>query len=152
MNAIGIRVAPKEIHFTIIDLAKKSIISIDKLIVPLALSTPEKLKFIRNNLLDILTEYDITKAGIRIPESNAQTISIERTQIEGVIQELFASSTLTTYYIGQIASISKKINIDRSDFKKFISGELDFKTVENWNNLTAMDKESLFTALGCKDD
>jgi hypothetical protein len=152
MRTIGIRAAPKIVTFAIYDSDCQKIINIENIKVPLAFTTPDALKYIRNNLLDILREYQITRAGIRVTEPNAQRLNIERIQIEGVIQEAFASSFLKYYYIGQISSISAKIGIERSNFKKHISGGLDFEEVENWNSLSENQREAVLSALGAVHD
>ncbi|WP_197714090.1 hypothetical protein [Ferriphaselus amnicola] len=115
--------------------------------IPIAFRTPDALKYIRNNLLDILREYSIERAGIRTTEPNAQSPSIARIQIEGVVQEAFASSQLNSYYIGQISSISARLNIDRVDFKRYVDGQLDWP-VENWADLSKEQREALLCAIG----
>jgi hypothetical protein len=152
MRTIGIRVAPKIVTFVIYDSDVLKIINVEDIKVPLAFTIPDALKYIRNNLLDILREYQVSSAGIRITEPTAQRINIERVQIEGVIQEAFASSSLDHYYVGQISSVSAKIGIQRSDFKKYIDGSLDFNEVENWNSFSSSQKEAVFCALGAVHD
>ncbi len=148
MNVIGIRVEPSAVTFVVFDVDQNTIINSEKIKIPKALIVPEKLKFIRVNLLDVLREYKIQKAGIRITESNAQTIKVERIQIEGVIIETFASSTLQNYFCGQISSISKLLGIERIDFKKYLDGTLNYDVVENWNNFSTIEKEACFAAIG----
>lgn len=123
MITIGIRAAPKVITFAIYDSKKKAVINIEEIKIPAAFDVPDSLKYIRSNLLDVLREYQVEKAGIRASESNAQNPSLLRVQIEGVIQEAFASSNLISYYVGQVASISSRINIERTDFKPLVKGE-----------------------------
>lgn len=147
MISIGLRVEPKKITFAIIDIEENEILNIEKLIVPISLDVPEQLKYIRLNLLDIIREYDVNVAGIRIIESNARTLNVERIQIEGVIQEAFASSSIEKYFIGQISSISAKLGFPRTDFKKYIDNTLQYK-IEGWENLRSEEKEALFVAIG----
>ena len=77
----------------------------------------------------------------------AQKLSIHRIQIEGVIQEAFASSNLANYYTGQISSIASRLNIPRADLKKYIDGDLDWG-VENWSGLNKIKREALLCAIG----
>lgn len=148
MRTIGIRVAPTVVTFAVYDCDEQEIINAEDIKIPAAFPIPEALKYIRNTILDILREYGVEKAGIRVTESTSRNLSIPRIQIEGVIQEAFASSSLSSYYIGQISSISAKVGIPKVDFKKYISGELDFSQVEHWNDLTNNQKESVFCAIG----
>lgn len=145
---LGLRASPTEVTFTVFDEESNSIVTIDQIKVPKVLESPEALKHIRFNILDIIREYSITNAGIRITESSSQQLSIERIQIEGVIQEAFASSALKSYYTGQVSNISKRIGIDRKTFKPFIDGEQNFDDVEGWGKLSKNERESVLCALG----
>lgn len=147
MLAIGIRVAPTAVTFVVYDSELNEIINIEDMRIPIAFSTPEALKYVRNNLLDILREFEIKYAGIRVTEPSAQMPSIPRIQIEGVIQEAFASSALNGYYVGQISSISARIGIDRSDFKSYVDGTNQWH-VDGWEDLKKEQREALLCAVG----
>lgn len=148
MHTIGIRVAPRAVTFVIYDAGNKAIVSVDCIKVPQALEVPEALKFVRNTILDVIREYQVEKAGIRITEGNAQNPSFERIQMEGVIQEAFASSSVSAYYCGQISSISARLGFPRADFKKYVKEGMKFEAVENWEDHGADEKEAILTALG----
>jgi len=152
MRNIGIRVSPRIVTFAIYEKKDANIINIEDIKIPVALFMPDALKYIRNVIIDILREYQITDAGIRITESNAQKISIERIQIEGVIQEAFASSNLNSYYVGQISSISARIGIPRTDFKKYISNDLVLENIEGWADMSINQKEAVLCAIGASHD
>lgn len=147
MKAIGIRASPQAVTFAVYDSANGILINIEDLRVPRAFTTPDALKYIRSNVLDILREYSIECAGIRVTEPNAQSPNINRIQIEGVLQEAFASSTLRSYYIGQIASISARIGISRSDFKPLIDGSTTWP-VDGWSELKKEQREAVLCAIG----
>jgi hypothetical protein len=36
---------------------------------------------------------------------------------------------------------------DRTDFKKYVSGELDYKGVDNWGRMKTEERESLLVAI-----
>lgn len=147
MRTIGIRAAPKAVTFVVFDTEADAVLNVEDIRIPAAFHTPEALKYIRNNLLDILREYDIERAGIRVTEPNAQSLNITRIQIEGVVQEAFASSLLQSYYVGQISSISARLGIERADFKRYIDGQLDWP-VENWTGMRKEQREALLCAMG----
>ena len=147
MRTIGIRASPKSVTFVIYDSTENLILNVEDIRIPIAFMPSDALKYIRNNLLDILREYQVESAGIRATEPNAQSLNIFRIQIEGVIQEAFASSNLKNYYVGQISSISTKLGIQRQDFKKYIDGSLDWN-VENWASLDDKQREALLCAIG----
>lgn len=148
-NSIGIRVTPSKIYYAIVetDGEELEIKIIDIINNPKALETPEQLKFLRNTLCDIINEFKIVKACIRISESVAQSTSISRIYIEGVIQELFASSTIENYFVGQIANISSNLGIDRSSFKPFAEGKENFLEIENWKKIPLEHRESIMAAV-----
>jgi len=148
MRTIGIRARPDDVTFVIYDVDDQAILNIETIKIPKALSDAESLKYVRTNILDILREYEIEKAGIRIIESNSQQKSIKRIQIEGVIQETFASSSLSKYFCGQISTITKLIGINRADFKKYINGVIMFDSVENWADLNDIQREACLAAIG----
>lgn len=148
LNTIGIRVSPTEITFSIFDTVENSIINIEEIAIPNALTVPERLKYIRCNILDVLREYEVKKAGIRLSEPSARSISIERVQIEGVIQEAFSSSALDEYYYGAISTIAAKNNIDRNRIKPLVKGNENYNAVENWQELSEKEREAVLTAIG----
>src|ERR1035437_5201155 len=100
MNSIGIRVQPSIGHYTIISHSDESvhISDINIIKVPADCHWPAKLKYIRRTLNDIIDEYSISEAGIRSTEAFSQNSNNERIVIEGIIQELFASSSVEKYF------------------------------------------------------
>jgi hypothetical protein len=148
MNTIGLRVSASEVTYAIYDNVNKVIISVDEIIYPKALDAPEALKYIRNTILDIIRENKISRAGIRTTEPMAHSFSVERTQIEGVIQEALASSTVERHYHGPIAVITARIGIPREDFKKSLGKDGIFPQIENWNKNNDKEREAILTALG----
>ncbi|WP_150526781.1 hypothetical protein [Roseibium sediminis] len=150
MITIGIRATPKVVTFAIYDTKAETIVNVEKIKIPAAFETPAALKYVRSNLLDVLREYEVARAGVRVTESIANHPNIERIQIEGVIQEAFASSELQSYYVGQIASISKRLGVDRKKFKPLVDG-IDDPGVENWRKMGKEEREAILCAMGAKD-
>ena len=149
-KSIGFRCTPQEIHYCIISEEEYAyaVVDVDRIVVPKSLKQSNKLKYIRNIVLDILNEYEISYAGIRVSEPNSQSKKTHRLHIEGVILELFASSSLEKHYVGQISSISSLLNIPRQDFKLIIKGEIKFPAIERFCEHTKEQKEAILTALG----
>ena len=102
MNSLGIRVEPKKVTFVVIDFTENEadIVNVETIKIPLALDFPAKLKYVRNTVLDIIREYNIQVAGIRIAETVSENVNINRLHIEGVIQEAFSSSSVNSYFTG----------------------------------------------------
>ncbi|MCV6823160.1 MULTISPECIES: hypothetical protein [Halocynthiibacter] len=123
--------------------------NIDQIVVPLAFDTPEALKYVRSNFLDIIREYNIQQAGIRATEPNSQRMNIKRLQIEGVIIEAFASSPLKGYYVGHISSIASRLGLTRTHLKPMIEGNVPFE-VDGWQNMINEEREAVLCALGAE--
>ena len=125
MTSLGIRVTPKEVYYAITTLEEeKPVLRVcDVIKVPSALEIPEQLKFLRDTFLDIIYENDVKFACIRVVEANAQSYYYHRLYIEGVLQEMIASSTIERYCLGRIASMSGRLGIDRKDFSTLLSSD-----------------------------
>jgi hypothetical protein len=149
MITIGIRAAPRVVTFAVYDSDAEAVLNVEEIKIPAAFSKPEGLKYARSNLLDVLREYRVERAGVRITEPNADP-NIDRVQLEGVIQEAFASSDLAGYYVGQIASISARIGIPKTAFKPYVEGEENYP-VDNWAGMSREKREAVLTALGAVD-
>lgn len=149
MTSIGIRATPSEIYYAILIMKddKCTVESVSNLIIPVSLNFPEKLNFVRKTFKDIILEYLVDRAGIRISETTAQTINVERISFEAILQEVLASSSIEKYMLGQISSLSSKLGFPRENFKKIISGEFQYPIFESSPKWNTNEKESILTAL-----
>ena len=147
-TSIGIRANPNAVYYCILrgSTEEFEITQVDRITNPKALSIPEQLKFLRSTLRDIIQENTVKLACIRITESTARNPKISRIYIEGVIQELIASSSIENYYVGQISSISAKAAISRDKFKPFVKGEETFLEIQIWDSFSLEERESLIAA------
>lgn len=145
MTSLGIRVMPKIVYYAITKQEGDNacLMICDKIIVPTALPVPEQLKFLRDTFLDIIYENGVKNACIRVIEANAQSYDYDRAQMEGVLQEMIASSTIERYYLGRIASMSNKLGIDRKDYSALLSADTcafipEWKDIKNKEKREAM--------------
>lgn len=147
--SIGIRVTPSCIFYAIYQETEDEIITtvIDKLKLPTALEIPEQLKYVRSTFIDILNEFSVNLACIRVTESAAQNPHFFRISIEAVIQELFASSEVEHYYSGQISSISSKLGFNRDQFNEYKDGKLTFMEMEEWADFSSEVRESIMASI-----
>lgn len=146
MITIGIRAAPRSVTFAVYDAAERRVLNVEDIKIPAAFAVPDGLKYLRSNILDVLREYGVEMAGVRVTEPTADP-NVERVQIEGVVQEAFASSSLKGYYVGQISSISARIGIERKQFKPMVDGAED-PGVESWEAMTKEQREAILCAMG----
>lgn len=148
MNVLGVRVSPKVIYFSVCNSIEEEIINVEKIIVPQMLIVPEKLKYIRNNILDLLREYNIQKAGIRICESNSKNIDIERLYLEGVIQETFASSQVEGYKTLRLSGIASYFGTKAAELKKYIEKKHNDTGIEiDVSNFSKEQIEAILVAI-----
>lgn len=80
-----------------------------------------KVKYLRFNLIDILSEYEISYVSIKVVEYNAQKIDTKRCFIDGVVQESLATSNILNFAVDNVQSLSKKLNISSTKYKDLIS-------------------------------
>jgi hypothetical protein len=135
VRSLGIRVEPTKVTFVVIDFNdnEADILNVENIKIPLSLDFPSKLKYIRNTVLDIIREYDISVAGIRIAESNSDNINTDRLHIEGVIQEAFSSSSVSNYFTGRLQTISKRLSLHNDQYKELIKPKSIFPKINRWS-------------------
>ncbi len=150
MTSLGIRANNNEIYYAVLQKTDEnlySLTSLSYLMIPVSLSFPEKLNFIRKTFKDIIFEFSVNRAGIRIAESVAQSISIERISYEAILQEVLSSSSIEKYMTGQISNISSRLGIQRDNFKKIISGEITHEIFDPEIKYNQNEKEAILVGL-----
>ncbi len=150
MRSIGLRASPKIVWFSVVESDADGAIELlvsTALPVPPALEPPQRLRFIRRTIADTIAEYEAVRAGIRLAESVAKQVSVERMHVEGVLQEVLASSSVESYFLGSIARIAALLELDdRTDFKEFVAGR-DFRGVPGWTDMKSEQRESVMVAV-----
>jgi hypothetical protein len=149
MKVIGFRASPKDVQYAILNIDGPSfdLQSVQRIRIPVSLSFPEKLNFIRKTVKDLIFEYQISKAGIRITESSAQNLNIERVSYEAILQEVLSCSPVKKYFVGQISNMSSKLGIDRSDFKKYIDTKKISYQQLLLNEFDDIEREAILVAI-----
>jgi hypothetical protein len=145
---MGIRASPREVHYAVVEAGDPAeLLTVSSVVVPAALQLPEQLHFVRTTLLDIMAEYGVRRAGIRLTEPTAKSRSIERLNLEGVIQELLSSSDVEAYFAGPIATIAARLGeSDRSRVRSYFEGE-PFGGLYGWIDLSRHERESVVSAV-----
>lgn len=147
---IGIRVTPSLIYYSIIEINdSKFIFNNQQLIIPKSFDIPQKLKYIRKTFLDIFNEYNVEFAGIRITEFSAfGSPDTDRVMIEGVIQEMIASSPVISYFTGVKSSIGKRLGIPNDgSISAIMNGSDSFLDIQEWKQFKVEHRESLMVGL-----
>lgn len=141
------RANPRGLVFAIYCDDTSSFVNVENIDIPASFEKPDGLKFLRNNLLDVLSEFNVQHAGIRLAESSARKPNFARIQIEGVVQEAFASSDLVSYFVGPIATIEKLLGKGKGVFKPMIDGT-NTLAIEGWGNMSTDQREAMLAAIG----
>lgn len=146
---IGIRATPSIIYYSIVELEVSTFNLVNQqLVIPKSFDIPQKLKYVRKTFLDIFNEYNIEYAGIRITEPSSYAApDTKRVMIEGVIQEMIASSSVISYFTGVKASIGKRLNITNDgSISSVMDGSLLFMDIPDWKQFKSEHRESLMVA------
>lgn len=154
MYSIGIRVAvPKKskkgrIYYSVLNATgdEIEIVKTNYLVIPAALDVPEQLAYIRTNILSLIMKYDIKLAGLRITESIAGSIINYRFHIEGVLQELFANSSIHKYSLLNMVSFSSLLGIPVADVKACIKEKEIFGEIDDWLSYKIEERECIVAA------
>lgn len=147
MTSLGIRVTPREVYYAITRMKEGSAVLLvcDVVKVPTALDVPEQLKFLRDTFLDIIYENEVKNACIRVVETNAQSYDYHRLYIEGVLQEMIASSSIERYYLGRIAKMSNLLGINRIEFAPLLASD-SCPFFAEWGEIKNKDKREAMLA------
>lgn len=151
MKAIGIRVKAKDIVYCVVEERSEGgeiccyILANEKLIVPQALEMPDRLSYVRTSFESIIKEYGVKNAGIRIAEMSSMVNSsiIERTYLEGVIQELLSNCSVDNYFSGRKNTIARLLKSDQKTIGSYIDGETALYGFDNWDDYTKDEKEAI---------
>lgn len=156
MNSIGLRVTPKEIFYSIVQKIddNEKILSISSIKVPASLSEPDQLENIRSLLITLIDQYEINRAAIKLIECNTSSGitdgTIFRLNIEGVIKEVFSSSSIEKYLLGRANNVSAIFNSKCRKVTELADGlnlDLDSKTTDKGTKITDNYKEAIVVAV-----
>jgi len=150
MVSIGFRVSPSRVTFALVKGTPHdgfTLVNASAVLIPPALETARQLQFVRTTLLDVMDEYAVSRAGLRISEAIARRNPF-RLNLEGVVQELLASSQAELYVTGPIATIASLLGErDRTTIKRLISGEAVPSYALHWKDLSEEQRESVLVAV-----
>lgn len=159
-RAIGFRVSPSEIYYSIIENKEDTyeFISISSLKIPVAIEEPQKLSFIRNTISTMLLQYKIEFAGIKLIEGNARSSInnglIFRFNIEGVLKELLSNGQTKNCFLGLATNISSILSVDKSkpvEMLDMIINTDDLAT-DSDKKVTSDYKEAMLVAIAALED
>lgn len=150
MKYIGIRAHHKEVFYSIIEENTEfpegyDVVSISSIKLPQALDVPERLSYMRNLLITLINQYGISYASIRVIEGSARSGLTDdilfRVAIEGVVQELFADSSISSY---MLACNAKVVSILETQSRKIedIANDLSLKKIYKRDDGKVLSKEA----------
>lgn len=148
MRYIGIRATPNVIYYSIIESIgiDYKVLSISNIKVPKALEVPKCLSYTRNLILTIIDQYSVEYASIRVIEgsalSNVNKNILFRVNLEGVIQEVFAGSSIKEYILACNSNISSILKTDSKKIKD-IGNDLGLKGKYKTDNDRVINEDQL---------
>ena len=149
-RSIGLRATPDRIWISVIEASEPTefeLLVSTSLPIPVALDPPDRLRFVGQAVVDTIAEYSVALAGIRLAEPIARSVDPSRLHIEGVLQELLASSSVGSYFYGPIATMARLLGEeDRRVIKQYIEG-LPFGGISGWPALAPSQRESILVAV-----
>lgn len=157
MNYLGLRVNSSKISVVILKSIdnKNEIICCENINLPSALSFPQMLHYVRNTILNLVREYSIEVSALKLTEGNSLGVDSQRLNIEGVIQEAFAGSTIRKIFLGRAKSISKRLSVNDTQFKQLTKGKVNPSSLDkdNWKLCSNEQlREACLVALGAIND
>ncbi len=152
MKTLGLRVSPKCIFFCVSELIEDevNILIVDKIAVPIALTIPDQLSFLRILVYTIISQYEIDNAIIRRIEDNSKTVDITRVNIEGVIQELISNCRIQKYKTCKLAQLGQILEKGTKEIKACIEGDNIFE-IDLWDTYKKEERESVLCALAASE-
>jgi hypothetical protein len=152
MKTLGLRVSPKVVTFCIADRVGDlvNVDIVDKINVPVMMTEPDRLSFLRNIVFTIINQYEVESAVIRRMEDNSRTISITRANIEGVLQELISNCRVSYYKACKLSQLSSLLHKTASELKECVNGENAFE-IDNWQKFSSEERESILCALAASE-
>ena len=152
MRTIGLRVTPKIIYFCIAEREEDNVtlLVVDKIVVPLALTIPDRLSFLRILIYTIINQYEVENAIIRRLEDNAQKVDLGRANIEGVIQELISNCRVHKYKTCKLAQLGLILERKSTEVKACVDGNNLFE-IDNWDRYKKEERESILCALAASE-
>lgn len=154
-NVIGFRVSPCELFYAIVEEHEEEyeFISISSIKIPESIDEPNRLSYIRNIVTTIIEQYNIRFAGIKLLEGNARSSinngMIFRFNVEGVLKEIFANSSIEAYLLGISTNIASILDVEKKKPVEMLEAFIDINDIKTDSNkkLKTENKESLLVAL-----
>ncbi|MCK5536923.1 MAG: hypothetical protein KAI79_08855 [Bacteroidales bacterium] len=133
MKGLGITISPKFVYIAFGKRLKDSVelIDIEQIRIPSILATPNKLHYIRTLILDSILIHQINNIGIRVAERQAPNTSLDRIEIEGILQELTAEANLQKIDIATLREFADELEI-KEFLSDYLSGKKDFVEIKHW--------------------
>ncbi|WP_095270156.1 hypothetical protein [Terribacillus saccharophilus] len=156
MHSLGLRVAVQQkekkgcVYFAVSKINDGiELLESGKLTIPSSMIVPEQLAYIRTNLLSIINKFDIEYAGLRITEGISKTFIPFRLNIEGVVQELFANSSIVNYELLTLVKLAKFLETDTDTVKDIVNGKETLEGFDEdlWSKFNKEEKEAILSSI-----
>lgn len=97
MIVLGVRCAKDNLDWAVVDGAQRcraAVIEQRKVAIPVA-HRGDQLAWARKEVLELLERHAVEAAAVRVAEPGGRSVSLGRSEVEGVVQEALASAGLS---------------------------------------------------------
>jgi hypothetical protein len=95
--ALGVRCAKDHLDWAVVDGAQRTLAGVmeqRKVVIP-AGQRGDQLAWARKEVLELLERHAVDAAAVRVAEAGGRSVSLGRSEVEGVVQEALASAGLS---------------------------------------------------------
>lgn len=152
IRGIGFRAQPKQVDFAVLEVSDEgefALIADDSVVIPKSLDLPFRLTYLRTTVGDLLAAFKVDYAGIRVIEGNSDNKQPERIQLEAVIQEALAGSSVRGLFAGRLGGIAARIpgGYSATRLKAIVASGDTFTLVPEWPSLSAPRREAILVGM-----
>lgn len=145
MAVMGIRVASKQIFYTVIENEEYES---KRILIPSFFDDFRRFSYIQKNLMTIILENNVTHIAIKqVGKKGSPKGPLERQQNETIVLGLMANRAFTYKQVMTIRQMSYMLKTTPKQMKEYLYGMSNFPNIENWFDLLAPQRESILVAM-----
>jgi hypothetical protein len=95
--ALGVRCAKDNLDWAVVEGAQRTLAGVieqRKVVIP-GVQRGDQLAWARKEVLELLERHTVDAAAVRVAEAGGRSVSLGRSEVEGVVQEALASAGLS---------------------------------------------------------
>lgn len=145
MAVMGIRVASKQVFYTVIENEEYENKSI---LIPSFMDDFKRFSYIRKNLMVIILENNVTHIALKqVGKKGIPKGPIERQQNETIVLGIMGDRPFKYKQVMSVRQMSYVLKLSPKQMKDYLYGMSDFPNIENWFDLSVPQRESILVAM-----